>query len=45
MSVFRRSVTENDFNEAKKELKEIKIQSHDKLILGHLNINSVRKTF
>ena len=45
LTVFHRSATENDFNEAKKGLKEIKIQSHDKLILGHLNINSVRKTF
>ena len=29
----------------KKGLKEIKIQSPDKLILGHLNINSVRNKF
>ena len=28
-----------------KGLKEIKIQSPDKLILGHLNINSVRNKF
>ena len=31
--------------DAKKGLKEIKIQSPDKLILGHLNINSVRNKF
>ena len=29
----------------KKRLKEIKIQSPDKLLLGHLNINSVRNKF
>ena len=29
----------------KKVLKDIKIQSPDKLILGHLNINSVRNKF
>ena len=43
--VFHRSVTENDIDDAKKGLKEIKIQSPDKLILGHLNINSVGNKF
>ena len=43
--VFHRSVTENDIDDAKKGLKEIKIQSPDKLILGHININSVRNKF
>ena len=42
MSVFHRFATENDIKDAEKGLKEIKIQSPDKLILGHLNINSVR---
>ena len=45
LTVFHRSVTENDVNDAKKRLKEIKIQSPDELILGHLNINSVRNKF
>ena len=45
MIVFHRSATENDINDAKKGLKEIKIQSPDKLILGHLNIISVRNKF
>ena len=35
-------MTENDINDAKKGLQEIKIQSPDKMILGHFNINSVR---
>ena len=38
--VFHRSVTENDIDDAKKGLKEIKIQSPDKLILGHLIIDN-----
>ena len=38
-------MTENDNNDAKKGLKEIKFQSPDKLIFGHLNMNSVRKKF
>ena len=42
---FHKSATENDINDAKKGLKEIKINSPDKLILGHLNINSVRNKF
>ena len=36
---FHRSATENDINDAKKGLKEIKIQSPNKLKLGHLNIS------
>ena len=43
--VCHRFATENDIKDAKKVLKEIKIQSPDKLILGHLNINSVRNKF
>ena len=39
---FHRSATENDINDAKKGLKEIKIQSPNKLKLGHLNIRLVR---
>ena len=39
---FHRSATENDINDAKKGLKEIKIQSPNKLRLGHLNISSAR---
>ena len=39
LAVFRKSATENDIKDAKKELKEIKIHSPDKLILSHLNIN------
>ena len=39
LTVFHRSVKENDINNAKKGLKEIKIQSFDKLILGNFNIN------
>ena len=42
VTAFHRSVTENDINDAKKGLDEIKIQSPDKMILGHLNINLVR---
>ena len=45
LTVFHKSATENDINDAKKGLKEIKIHSPDKLILGHLNINSVRNKF
>ena len=45
LTVFHRSATENDINNAKRRLKGIKIQSPDKLILGHLNINSVRNKF
>ena len=43
--VFHRSVAENDINDAKIGLKEIKIYSPEKLTLGHLNINSVRNKF
>ena len=42
LTVFHGSATENDTNESKKGLNEIKIQSPDKLILGQLNINSAR---
>ena len=42
LTVFHRSATENDINDAKNGLTEIKIQSLDKLILGNLNTNSVR---
>ena len=45
LTVFHRFATANDSNDAKKGLKEIKIQSPDKLILGHLNINSIRNKF
>ena len=45
LTVFHRSATENDINDAKKGFNEIKIQSPDKLILGHLNINSVRSKY
>ena len=45
LTVFHRSATENDINDTKKGLKKIKIQPPDKLILGHLNINSVRNKF
>ena len=45
MTVFYKSATENDINDAKIGLKEIKIHSPDKLILGHRNINSVRNKF
>ena len=45
MSVFHRFATENDIKDAKKGLKEINIQSPDKLILGNLNTNSVRNKF
>ena len=45
MTVFDRSAIENDMNDAKKGLKEIKIHAPDKLILSHLNINSVRNKF
>ena len=45
LTVFHKSTTENDVNDAKKGLKEIKIHSLDKLILDHLNINSVRNKF
>ena len=45
LSVFHRFVTVNDIKDAKKGHKDIKIQSPDKLILGHLNINSVRNKF
>ena len=42
LTVFHGSATENDTNESKKGLNEIKIQSPDKLVLGQLNINSAR---
>ena len=45
LSVFHRFATEDDIKDSKKGLKEIKIQSPDKLILGHLNNNSVRNKF
>ena len=45
LTVFNKSATENDINDEKKGLKKIKIHSPDKLILGHLNINSVRNKF
>ena len=45
LTVFHRSATENEINDAKKVLKEIKIQSPDKIIFGHLNINLVRSKF
>ena len=45
LTVFHRFATENDIIDAKKGVKEIKIQSPDKLILGHLNINSVGNKF
>ena len=45
LTVLHKSAIENDINDAKKGLKEIKIYSPDKLILGHLNINSVRNKF
>ena len=45
LSVFHRFATENGIKDTKKGLKEIKIQSPDKLMLGHLNINSVRNKF
>ena len=45
LTIFHRSATENDINDAKQGLKEINIQSPNKLILGNLNINSVRNKF
>ena len=45
LPVFHRFATENDIKDAKTGFKEIKIQSPDKLILGHLNINLVRNKF
>ena len=45
LTVFHKSATENDVNDAKKGLKEIKVHSPDKFILGHLNINLVRNRF
>ena len=45
LTVFHKSATENHNNDAKKGLKEIKIHFPGKLILGHLNINSVRNKF
>ena len=38
LTVFHRFAKENDINNAKKGLKEIKIQSFDKLILGNFNL-------
>ena len=40
-----RSKSLTDFLNAKTGLKEIEIRSTDKLILGHLNINSIRNKF
>ena len=45
LPVFHRFATENDIKDAKKGLKEIKLQSPDKLILGYLNISLVRNKF
>ena len=45
LTVVHRSATENYINDSKRGLKEIKIQSPNKLILGHLDINSVRNKF
>ena len=45
LTVLHKSAIENDINNAKKGLKEIKIHSPDKLILGDLNISSVRNKF
>ena len=45
LTVFHKSAAENDINDVKKGCKEIKIHSPDKLILAHLNINSVRNKF
>ena len=45
LTVVHRSAIENYINDSKRGLKEIKIQSPDKLILGHLNINSVGNKF
>ena len=40
-----RSKSVNDILDAKTGLKEMKIRSPDKLILGHVNINSIRNKF
>ena len=41
-SITDRSKSVSDFSDAKTGLKKMKIRSHDKLILGHVNINSTR---
>ena len=45
LTVFHLSATKSDINDARKGLKEIKIKSPDKLILGHLNTNLVKNKF
>ena len=44
-SITDRSKSVTDFSDAKTGLKKMKIRSHDKLILGHANINSIRNKF
>ena len=44
-SITDRSKSVSDFSDAKTGLKKMKIRSHDKLILGHVNINSIRNKF
>ena len=44
-SITDRSKSVNDLSDAKTGLKKMKIRSHDKLILGHVNINSIRNKF
>ena len=38
-------INENSVIEAKSGLKDMKIKSPDKVIIGHLNINSIRNKF